>query len=154
LKRGLLFFGIAVMILGVLAVPQAALAGSVGYVDFEFLFNAHPEYESKNGELQRLAEQMTEQFQEQVENLETEEEVENLARQYEAQLDEYAEQLRVSIIASVQEFIGRLADREGISVVLPDSTIIYGGVNLTPLVLEFMYESYGISVPSNLQQYL
>ncbi len=154
MKRGFLIVGIAVLIFGMLAVPQSVFASSVGYVDFEFLFNAHPEYESKNDELQRLAEQMTAQFQEQVEALETEEEVEELARQYEAELDEYAEDLRVSIIASGQDFIGRLADREEVSVVLPDSTIIYGGVNLTPLVLAYMYESYGISVPSHLQQYL
>ncbi len=154
LKRGFLLAGFVVLFMGLVLAPQADASATIGYVDFEFLFNAHPEYESKNDELQELADNMTSQFEEEMEELQSDEEVEQLAREYEEQLDEFAEQLRITIIASVQDFIAELAERDGIAVVLPDSTVIYGGENLTPRVLEYMYDSYGISVPSNLREYL
>ena len=154
MKRGSIVLVLAVFMLAAVGIPQTVSAGSIGYVDFEFLFNAHPEYDLKNGELQVLAEELTEQFQIEAERLTTEAEIEQLARQYEARLDQFAEELRISIINSVQSFISQLAQRENISVVIPDTLIIYGGINLTPLVLEFMYESYGISVPSHLRDFL
>ena len=46
LRRVAILFGLTLVLLGSL-VAQPVLAGTVGYVDFEFLFNNHPEYEMK-----------------------------------------------------------------------------------------------------------
>ncbi len=150
MRKSVLLFGLVL----VLAAAAGVGASSVGYVDFEFLFNAHPEYDSRNAELQAYAEEITEEFQTAAAELETENEMESLAAEFERQLDQTADELRAALIASVREFIGQVADEQGVSVVLPDATILYGGVNLTPIVLETMYESYGISVPSSLREYL
>ena len=60
-RHAVLFVLTLILVGGLLAQP--ALAGSVGYVDFEFLFNNHPEYELKNQELQQAAERLTAEFQ-------------------------------------------------------------------------------------------
>ena len=61
IKRRFLLFGLTLILLGCL-VGHPVSAGTIGYVDFEFLFNNHPEYELKN-ELQQEAERLTAEFQ-------------------------------------------------------------------------------------------
>ena len=128
-----------------------ATANTVGYVDFEFLFNTHPEYDVKNKELQDAAERLTEEFQAKAENLESQEEIQALIDYYELQLELLADELRTSIVTFVREIIAEVAAENGVTVVVPEGIIIVGGVDLTPQVLEAMYRSYGISVPSNLR---
>ncbi len=77
--------------------------------------------------------------------------MDELAAKYEAQLERIAEELRLFIVTAVQEVIAEVAGAHGIDVVVPEGIVIAGGVNLTPLVLEAMYQSYGISVPSHLR---
>lgn len=149
MKKGSIFLGVVVL-MGLLLTQVAA--ANVGYVDFEFLFNAHPEYETKNGELQTLAEKLTAEFYEKVEALESEDEANKLAEQYELEIEGYAEQLRIDIIASVRNYIAEVAETAGVQAVLLENSIVYGGVNLTPQVLEYMYQAYGISVPSHLRR--
>ena len=150
LRRVAILFGLTLVLLGSL-VAQPVLAGTVGYVDFEFLFNNHPEYEMKNEELQRAAEQLTAEFQAEAGALGEDANLDELAAKYEAQLERIAEELRLFIVTAVQEVIAEVAGAHGIDVVVPEGIVIAGGVNLTPLVLEAMYQSYGISVPSHLR---
>ena len=62
MRRNAVLFALTLILLGGLF-AQPVLAGTVGYVDFEFLFNNHPEYELKNEELQEAAERLTAEFQ-------------------------------------------------------------------------------------------
>lgn len=150
IKRRFLLFGLTLILLGCL-VGHPVSAGTIGYVDFEFLFNNHPEYELKNAELQQEAERLTAEFQAEAGALGEDANLEELAAKYEAQLEVIAEELRVFIISVVQKVIEEVAGEYGIDVVIPEGIVIAGGVNLTPLVLEAMYKSYGISVPSHLR---
>lgn len=138
---------LVVMILAGVLLGAQGVSASVGFVDFEFLFNAHPEYDMRNKELQHYAEELAELFQKQREELATEKEAEALALEFEREFDNFADNLRLELVESVQKFIAEVAKKMGISVVLPHTTIIYGGVDLTPTVIEAMYHSYGISVP-------
>lgn len=151
MRNGRFLLGVVLLFVGLVTLSGQALAGDVGYVDFEYLFNAHPEYASKNQELQATAENLTQEFQREAEQLESEEEVQALANSYEQRLDQFAEELRGTIIVAVQAYIGEVADQLGVSVVLPDASIIYGGLDLTPEVLQYMYDDYGISIPSHLR---
>ena len=46
-----------ILIAGILLLlPAVVSAEAIGYVDFEFLFYAHPEYDLKNQQLQEKAE--------------------------------------------------------------------------------------------------
>ena len=115
------------------------------------LFNNHPEYELKNEELQEAAERLTAEFQAEASALGEDVNLDELAAKYEAQLDSIAEELRLFIVSAVRQTIEEVANAHGVEVVLPHGIVILGGVNLTPLVLEAMYQSYGISVPSHLR---
>ena len=64
--KGKIGIVVVLLLFAVMGGSSVAASGSVGFVDFEFLFNAHPEYDIKNGELQTLAEEMTAEFQAQV----------------------------------------------------------------------------------------
>ncbi len=148
-RHAVLFVLTLILVGGLLAQP--ALAGSVGYVDFEFLFNNHPEYELKNQELQQAAERLTAEFQAEAGALGEDANLDELAAKYEAQLEQIADELRRFIVSAVQKVIEEVAGAHGIDVVVPQGIVIAGGVNLTPLVLEAMYQAYGISVPFHLR---
>jgi len=139
-----------VVLLGSL-IAQPALAGGVGYVDFEFLFNNHPEYEMKNQELQEAADRLVAEFQAEASSLGEDANLDELRAQYESRLDAIREELELFLINSVRKAIAEVAAANEIDVVLLPGVIVYGGVNLTPLVLEALYQSYGISVPSHLR---
>lgn len=137
-----------------LMAPAIAAADNIGYVDFEFLFYAHPEYDAKNQELQDKVEELYQEAQAKAEELETEEEIEELSHYYERQFDQIEQEVRVQLVFFILNIIEQVAQENGISTVLPEDSIIYGGTNLTASVVEAMYKSYGISVPSSIRDLL
>lgn len=150
LKKRIL--GIMLVLLVAILVPVAVSANSIGYVDFEFLFYAHPEYDIKNAELQEAAEKLYLEVQAKAEKLETQEQIDELAAYYEAQFDQIEQKVRVDLVGFILQIISEVAKEQGISTVLPESSIIYGGVNLTAPIVEAMYKAYGISVPSAIRE--
>ena len=152
LKRKTL--GIVLVLTLILASSAVVSAATIGYVDFEFLFYSHPEYEAKNRELQESAERLYNQDQAEAEKLETQEEIDQLAALYEAQFEEIENNVRVTLVSFILNVIEQVAKELGIDVVLPESSIIYGGTNITAPVVEAMYKAYGISVPSTIRDLL
>lgn len=150
LKR--LALGITLALMLLVSFSALASAQNIGYVDFELLFYSHPEYEAKNKELQESAEQMWSQAQAELEKLSEQEAIDQLVAHYESQFAEVEDRARVELVAFILEIIGKVAENHGIEIVLPESAIIYGGVNLTVPVVEAMYSSYGISVPSSIRE--
>ena len=152
LKRKI--FGIMLVFIMVLSSSALAAAATIGYVDFEFLFYSHPEYEAKNRELQESAERLYNEAQAEAEKLETQEEIDALAARYEEQFEEIEHNVRLALITFILQIIEQVAQQQGIDVVLPESSVIYGGINLTAPVIEAMYNAYGISVPSAIRDLL
>lgn len=144
--------GIVLLAGMLLLLPAVVSAGTIGYVDFEFLFYAHPEYDMKNKQLQDKAEELYLKVQEEAENLETEEEINELGANYEHQFELIEQEVRVELVTFILKVIEEVAVEHGVTVVLPESSIIYGGVNLTTQVVETMYKHYGISVPSSIRE--
>ncbi len=132
--------------------PTVVSAGTIGFVDFEFLFYAHPEYDVKNKQLQDKAEELYLKMEEQMEKLETDEEINELGAYYENEFERIEQEVRVELVTFILQVIEEVALKNGISTVLPESQIIYGGVSLTAQVVEMMYKHYGISVPSSLKE--
>lgn len=145
-------FGIMLVLLVALLVPGVVSANTIGYVDFEFLFYAHPEYDIKNAELQEAAEKLYLEVQAEAEKLETQEQIDELATYYESQFEQIEQSVRVDLVTFILKIIGEVAAENNISTVLPESSIIYGGTNLTSPVIEAMYKAYGISVPSAIRE--
>lgn len=146
--------GIMFVLLVMLLVPAIAAASTIGYVDFEFLFYAHPEYEIKNNELQLSAEELYLEIETKAENLETQEEIDELIAGYEWQFEQIEQEVRLDLVSFILDIIKDVAESQGIEIVLPESSIIYGGVNITKPVIESMYGVYGISIPSSIKELL
>jgi Skp family chaperone for outer membrane proteins len=146
--------GIMLALLVALLVPTLASASTIGYVDFEFLFYAHPEYDVKNSELQLAAEELYSEIEVEAEKLETQEEIDELLASYEWQFEQIEQQVRLDLVTFILDIIKTVAEAHNIETVLPESSIIYGGMNLTAPVVESMYGSYGISVPSSIRELL
>lgn len=131
--------------------PAAAGANGIGFVDFELLFYAHPEYDLKNKELQDAAELLHAEIQKEAEDLEPEE-VERLGAQYEEKFQMLEQEVRAFLIGFILEIIEEVAKEARVSIVLWENSVVYGGVDLTSDVIEAMYKAYGISVPSNIRE--
>lgn len=144
--------GIVLLAGMLLLLPAVVSAGTIGYVDFEFLFYAHPEYDVKNKQLQDKAEELYAKVQEEAEKLATDEEINELGAYYEYQFELIEQEVRVELVTFILQVIEEVAKESGITVVLPESSVIYGGVNLTVQVVEKMYKHYGISVPSSVRE--
>lgn len=152
LKRRSLGIILVLLVGFVFLLPAAASAGTIGFVDFEFLFYAHPEYEVKNQHLQDMAEELYQKARDEAEKLETEEEINELGAYYEYQFEQIEQGVRVELVSFILEVIEEVASKQGIDVVLPETSIIYGGINLTSQIVEAMYERYGISVPTAIKE--
>lgn len=129
---------------------SSVCASEIGYVDYDFLFNAHPEYTSKNLEFQQEVEKLRLEF-----NLEyqkvSEDEVDKLLEIYETRIDELHEKLTESLLENINKAIAIVAEKNQIKIVLAQSIVLYGGVDLTEIVLAELYSLYGMSVPSNVR---
>ena len=80
--------------------------------------------------------------------------IDALAARYEEQFEEIEHNVRLALITFILQIIEQVAQQQGIDVVLPESSVIYGGINLTAPVIEAMYNAYGISVPSAIRDLL
>lgn len=130
-----------------------AAASSIGYVDYEFLFNAHPEYTSKNQEFVAMVDKYSKEFQLAAEGITDQAQYNEIMDSYDNKIAEAAGELRRYIVESMSGYINQVAEEHNVEVVLLKTTVLYGGVDLTSLVVEAMYRSYGISVPSHLRNY-
>lgn len=135
----------------ILLMTVSVAAGNIGYVDYELLFNAHPEYLTKNQEYQITVDQYTREFETKAEEIQDQEQFTELVKYYDGILAEVEEELRTFIINSVLEYIAIVAEKNEISVVLANTIVLYGGTDLTQQIIEEMYGDYGISVPSYLR---
>lgn len=144
--------GILLILVASLFVSAIASANDIGYVDFEFLFYAYPEYDTKNKELQEALEELEVEYREDMEKLETEAEKEDLTEFYEFRFEQIEQQIRVDLVGFILKVIEEVANENGINTVLPDNLIIYGGVNLTEPVIEAMYELFDAPVPSDIRE--
>ena len=72
---------------------------------------------------------------------------------YSSLVAQFEEDLRIYILNSLNQHIAKVAQEQQIDVVLVNTMVIYGGVDLTKSVVEEMYRAYGISVPSYIRQH-
>lgn len=153
-RLGIVLLLLAALLLPTVVCGSTVSASAIGYVDFEFLFYAHPEYDVKNKELQESADKLYLEVEAEAEKLATQEEIDALVANYELQFEQIEQGVRVGLVSFILEIIGQVAAEADIDTVLPESSVIYGGVNLTVPVVEAMYKAYGISVPSAIRELL
>ncbi len=142
---------LVLVLASIFLVSSPLLAAEIGYVDFEYLFITHPEYSIKSQEYQGIIEKYIQEYEEAAKEITEQEELNELITYYDAKVIEADEELSGFIIDSLKTYVEKVAKENSISLVLAKNMVIYGGTDLTELVIEEMYRSYGISVPSYLR---
>ncbi|WP_408955176.1 OmpH family outer membrane protein [Natroniella sp. ANB-PHB2] len=106
----------------------------IAYVDMERLFLKHPHKENAEEELDQKGQQLQQQLEVEAANL-TKEERQELLKGYQQKLNQLERDLIQSLIDDINHKIREVAQREGITIVVDQPVVIYGGYDLTLEVL-------------------
>lgn len=125
------------LLLGTWSTVEAApaVAGAVGYADFLYLVNQHPDTAQANAALQVEQETVKKEFETKAPGLNDQEKL-NLDRQLGQRLEkkrlELVKPISVKVVAAANE----VANEKGLSIVISRNEVICGGVDITADVLK------------------
>jgi len=111
-----------------------------GYIDVQLIFEQHPQKFRAEDILQEEARKLQARFEEEAEGL-TESEQRNLLERYRREFLVKEQELVRGVVQEIEKMVGRIAAEESIEIVLEKQNVIYGGKDLTPLVLERVREA-------------
>ncbi len=147
IKPAVIFFSVAVLIgLGLIAgmfMPQARAQSSflsIGYVDIEEALTSHPQLETVMTQIRQFEDAKINELEEYGDyNTLTEEQRQSLIDDlYRIQEEVEAEKQRLTepLIQDVIDATVAIGDEYEIEIILEAGSVMYGGLNLTPLILE------------------
>lgn len=129
--------GLFVLVLGAIAIVGSALGegpeGSVGYVNLEQVW-ALAILPALDPPLQAETERLQIELDELVEG-KTESERQALFEEYQGRLYARQQQLLDPLLIRVGEIIGEVAENMGVDIVIDAQSVLWGGVDMTPAVL-------------------
>ncbi|MBP2637124.1 MAG: periplasmic chaperone [Firmicutes bacterium] len=112
-----------------------APAAAVGYVDFLYLINNHPDTPKANEELKAVREQLKKEFETKSAGLSDQQK-----RELDLQLGQQVEQKRQELLKPITEKIAAtiktVRGEKGLSIVLARNIVVDGGEDITPDVLK------------------
>lgn len=113
----------------------------IAYVDMQQLFQNHPQKKSSEEELENEAEKLKEELRNKAQTMDKEAR-QQLLEEYQSQLSKEEEELVNNVLTDINQKINQVAQERNISLVLDKSAVIYGGENLTAVVLEEIKADY------------
>jgi outer membrane protein len=136
-KKVLLVLMAIGVLLGAMGSVQAAPAdaASVGYVDYLYLINHHPDTPGANEALKAERDQDKQQYDEKSAAL-SDQEKQALAKQLNQQVEQKRQELLKPIVEKINAAIKEVANAKGLSIVIGKNNVIYGGVDITADVLQ------------------
>ena len=135
---------VALFVLGVggMAVMQngtghaANATSSVGKVNMQALMTGHPDYATAQESFKKENEQAKKDFEEKTATMSNDKEKQEYAAQLQQRLQMKEKELITDIQNKVNAAIKDVADAKGLSVVLPDQAVVFGGQDITQDVLK------------------
>ncbi len=116
------------------AAPTAA-AGPVGYVDFIYLVEQHPDTATANAALKTEQEKASQEFQSKAPGLSDKEK-----QELDRLLGQRVEQKRLELLKPISDKVvaaaNEIAKEKGLSIVIGKNEVVCGGVDITPDVLK------------------
>lgn len=130
------------MLLGVsavMALPHTVYAAkaptsTVGIVDYDQLFDQHPDIQKSNEALKVEQEQAKQEYDAKSPNM-TSEEKKALEAQLQQRVGLKQQELIRAIEANINDAVKAVSDEKGITMVLPKKAVVYGGQDITKEVL-------------------
>lgn len=146
-KKQLKMIALAVMALFVLGIGGMAVmqsgtgyaanpSSNVGKVNMQALVTGHPDYAKAQETFQQENEQLKKDFEEKSAGMKTDKEKQEYAAQLQQRLQMKERELITDIQNKVNAAIKEVADSRGLSVVLPDQAVVYGGQDITQDVMK------------------
>ena len=144
--KKIIMFGTTLLILGlgvtagmVISPANADVAAVVGYVDSEQALFSHPQYENVKAQVKRVEEEKLNELSgysniEQLTDEQRQQLMDDLNR-IQAEIDAEAQRLFEPIIQDVLDATVDVGNESGIEVIVEADIILYGGLNLTPIVI-------------------
>jgi len=136
-----LITGLFFLLSPVESVLGSDMAGRIAYVDLWVIFNYHPEKVEAEEELNQLAQAMQAELEEKAKGLAKNEQQE-LLEQYQTRLTQRERELVQNIIDKIRKEIAELAGQKELKMVLDKNNVIYGGIDLTEEVINYIEEKY------------
>ncbi|HHV63266.1 MAG TPA: OmpH family outer membrane protein [Firmicutes bacterium] len=122
---------------GFTLVPRAAGQSSqvIGYVNVNKIFAEYPDFQKGMAALQKELQAMQKELDAKVEGLDTNSKV-KMRDEYQARLDKRKAEVLGPLEKKVNQAIEDVAKASGVSVVLSNQAVIYGGKDLTDEVIK------------------
>lgn len=135
---------VALFVLGIggMAVMQSGTgyaansSSNVGKVNMQALVTGHPDYAKAQETFKQENEQLQKDFQEKSASMKTDKEKQEYAAQLQQRLQMKERELITEIQNKVNAAIKEVADSKGLSVVLPEQAVVYGGQDITQDVMK------------------
>lgn len=135
-KRIVPFLLTLCILLSAWGTAQAApAAGPVGYVDFLYLVNQHPDTAAANAALKAEQEAAKQEFDSKAAGI-SDTDKQNLARQLDQRVEQKRQELLQPIAAKVTAAANDVAKEKGLSIVIGKNEVVCGGVDITADVLK------------------
>lgn len=135
---------VAMFVLGIggLAIMQtgtshaAASSSSIGKVNTQALMTGHPDYAAAVEAMKKEEEQASADFKEKTAAMTTDKEKQEYGAQLQQRLQMKERELITAIQDKVNAAIKEVAEAKGLTVVLPEQVVVYGGQDITQDVLK------------------
>lgn len=146
-KKMLKMIALAVVALFVLGVGGMAVSqtgkgyaansnSNIGKVNMQTLMTGHPDYATAQETFKKEREQVEKDYNEKTPTMANEKEKQDYANQLQQRLQVKEKELITDIQNKVNAAIKDVADAKGLSVVLPEQVVVYGGQDITQDVLK------------------
>ncbi len=144
-NRYIMILGLVVLIMAAVSLfyPLDTLlagdeaAGRIAFVDVQAVFNIHPDKKTAEEELNKIAQSMQSELEQEAEELPKEQQ-QDLVNDYQGRLTQQEQELIQQILVKIDKAIRQVAEEQEVRLVLDKKNVIYGGYDMTQDVIDYI----------------
>ena len=116
-------------------IASAAKNGDVGVIDYRQVMMSHPDLQNVETQMQTEIETVRKEFEERAAGMSTDQEKQDYYQQSQERLRNKQQELIEPIEQSIKDAVKKTAEAKGLSVVIEQSAVVYGGQDITQDVI-------------------
>ena len=113
----------------------AAKNGNVGTIDYRQVMMSHPDLQNVETQMQTEIENVRKEFEERAAGMTTDQEKQDYYQQSQERLRNKQQELIEPIEQSIKDAVKKTAEAKGLSIVIEQSAVVYGGQDITQDVI-------------------
>ena len=123
--------GVAITQTGASKSASASAASNIGVVNFQVLFEQHPDTAKAQQTMQAESEQARKDFEAKIATMNNDKEKQEYANQLQQRLMLKEQELRAGILDKINAAVKSVAESKGLSIVIEKGNVVYGGNDIT-----------------------